>query len=277
MRPGMYIGFLRKRGSLLLVWEIVDSSVDNEALRLDSLVISRSLHWTTMIQLQLSMMDEGIPVDVQRKDEPSLPLRLSLLFLRRRKIQKRCSGSWSIKGGLHGVGSSVVNALSTPVWMFVFIKMERSTTRVPSWTCWPADLEVIGDTDKTGTIVHFTQTQKFYWDNDIWFDKLNKHLFKVAFESRAPSNLYHWQTWRTWAVKRYRTKVGLSFVSTSATKDVIFDTPIYTDDEMDDITVENKRCSTQLVTSNHEFLNNIHTSEDWNTWTRFPYSLNSCY
>ncbi|WP_019790244.1 DNA topoisomerase subunit B, partial [Streptococcus sobrinus] len=173
-------------------------------------------------------------------------------------------GGYKVSGGLHGVGSSVVNALSTSLEVKVhkngkihFQEYKRGMVA--------ADLKVIGDTDKTGTSVHFTPDPEIFTETtEFDFDKLAKRIQELAFlnkglkisitdkrEGKEQNQVYHYEG-------------GIvSYVDyLNENKEVLFERPIYTDGEMDGISVE---VAMQYTGTYHEnvlsFANNIHTHE----------------
>ncbi|WP_050257294.1 DNA gyrase subunit B, partial [Streptococcus pneumoniae] len=173
-------------------------------------------------------------------------------------------GGYKVSGGLHGVGSSVVNALSTQLDVHVHKngKIHYQEYRRGHVV---ADLEVVGDTDRTGTTVHFIPDPKIFTETTTFdFDKLNKRIQELAFLNRGLQISITDKRQGLEQTKHYHYEGGIaSYVEyINENKDVIFDTPIYTDGEMDDITVE---VAMQYTTGYHEnvmsFANNIHTHE----------------
>ncbi|EHI75282.1 DNA gyrase subunit B [Streptococcus criceti] len=258
MRPGMYIGSTSKEGLHHLVWEIVDNSID-EALA------GFASHIEVFIESDdsITVVDDGrgIPVDIQEKTgRPAVETVFTVLHAG----GKFGGGGYKVSGGLHGVGSSVVNALSTSLEVKVhkngkihFQEYKRGLV--------VADLKVIGDTDKTGTSVHFTPDPEIFTETtEFDFDKLAKRIQELAFlnkglkisitdkrEGKEQSQVYHYEG-------------GIvSYVDyLNENKEVLFDQPIYTDGEMDGISVE---VAMQYTGTYHEnvlsFANNIHTHE----------------
>jgi len=142
MRPGMYIGSTSKEGLHHLVWEIVDNSID-EALA------GFASHIQVFIEPDdsITVVDDGrgIPVDIQEKTgRPAVETVFTVLHAG----GKFGGGGYKVSGGLHGVGSSVVNALSTQLDVHVHKngKIHYQEYRRGHVV---ADLEVVGDTDKT--------------------------------------------------------------------------------------------------------------------------------
>lgn len=258
MRPGMYIGSTSKEGLHHLVWEIVDNSID-EALA------GFASHIEVFIEEDdsITVVDDGrgIPVDIQEKTgRPAVETVFTVLHAG----GKFGGGGYKVSGGLHGVGSSVVNALSTSLEVKVhkngkihFQEYKRGLV--------VADLKVIGDTDKTGTTVHFTPDPEIFTETtEFDFDKLAKRIQELAFlnkglkisisdnrEGKEQSQVYHYEG-------------GIvSYVDyLNENKEVLFERPIYTDGEMDGISVE---VAMQYTGTYHEnvlsFANNIHTHE----------------
>ncbi|MDU2884321.1 MAG: DNA topoisomerase (ATP-hydrolyzing) subunit B [Staphylococcus epidermidis] len=258
MRPGMYIGSTSKEGLHHLVWEIVDNSID-EALA------GFASHIQVFIEPDdsITVVDDGrgIPVDIQEKTgRPAVETVFTVLHAG----GKFGGGGYKVSGGLHGVGSSVVNALSTQLDVHVHKngKIHYQEYRRGHVV---ADLEVVGDTDKTGTTVHFTPDPEIFTETTTFdFDKLNKRIQELAFLNRGLQISITDKREGLEQTKHYHYEGGIaSYVEyINENKDVIFDTPIYTDGEMDDITVE---VAMQYTTGYHEnvmsFANNIHTHE----------------
>ncbi len=258
MRPGMYIGSTSKEGLHHLVWEIVDNSID-EALA------GFASHIQVFIEPDnsITVVDDGrgIPVDIQEKTgRPAVETVFTVLHAG----GKFGGGGYKVSGGLHGVGSSVVNALSTQLDVHVHKngKIHYQEYRRGHVV---ADLEVVGDTDRTGTTVHFTPDPEIFTETTTFdFDKLNKRIQELAFLNRGLQISITDKREGLEQTKHYHYEGGIaSYVEyINENKDVIFDTPIYTDGEMDDITVE---VAMQYTTGYHEnvmsFANNIHTHE----------------
>ena len=258
LRPGMYIGSTAKEGLHHLVWEIVDNSID-EALA------GFAKHIQVYIEKDnsITVVDDGrgIPVDIQEKTgRPAVETVFTVLHAG----GKFGGGGYKVSGGLHGVGSSVVNALSTQLDVHVhkngqiyFQEYRRGEV--------VADLEVVGTTDRTGTTVHFTPDPEIFTETtEFDFAKLDKRIQELAFLNRGLQLSIVDKREGLEQTKDYHYEGGIaSYVEyLNENKDPIFGTPIYTDGEMDEITVE---VAMQYTTSYHEnvvsFANNIHTHE----------------
>lgn len=258
LRPGMYIGSTAKEGLHHLVWEIVDNSIDDA-------LAGFAKHIQVYIEKDnsITVVDDGrgIPVDIQEKTgRPAVETVFTVLHAG----GKFGGGGYKVSGGLHGVGSSVVNALSTQLDVHVhkngqvyFQEYRRGEV--------VADLEVVGTTDRTGTTVHFTPDPEIFTETtEFDFAKLDKRIQELAFLNRGLQLSIVDKREGLEQTKDYHYEGGIaSYVEyLNENKDPIFETPIYTDGEMDEITVE---VAMQYTTSYHEnvvsFANNIHTHE----------------
>ncbi|MFM0790766.1 DNA topoisomerase (ATP-hydrolyzing) subunit B [Streptococcus suis] len=258
MRPGMYIGSTSKEGLHHLVWEIVDNSID-EALA----GFADKIEVYIEPDNSITVIDNGrgIPVDIQEKTgRPAVETVFTVLHAG----GKFGGGGYKVSGGLHGVGSSVVNALSTQLDVHVYKNGQVYFQEYKRGEV-VADLEVVGETDRSGTTVHFTPDSEIFTETtEFDFAKLNKRIQELAFLNRGLNLSITDKREGVEQTKEYHYEGGIaSYVEyLNENKDVIFEAPIYTEGEMDDITVE---VAMQYTTSYHEnvvsFANNIHTHE----------------
>lgn len=258
MRPGMYIGSTAKEGLHHLVWEIVDNSID-EALA------GFATHIQVFIEADnsITVVDNGrgIPVDIQAKTgRPAVETVFTVLHAG----GKFGGGGYKVSGGLHGVGSSVVNALSTQLDVRVYKNGQIHYQEFKRGAV-VADLEVIGTTDVTGTTVHFTPDSEIFTETtEFDYKVLAKRIQELAFLNRGLKISITDKRSGMEQEEHFHYEGGIgSYVEfLNDKKDVIFETPIYTDGELEGIAVE---VAMQYTTSYHEvvmsFANNIHTHE----------------
>lgn len=258
MRPGMYIGSTAKEGLHHLVWEIVDNSID-EALA------GFASHIKVFIEADnsITVVDDGrgIPVDIQAKTgRPAVETVFTVLHAG----GKFGGGGYKVSGGLHGVGSSVVNALSTQLDVRVYKNSQIHYQEFKRGAV-VADLEVIGTTDVTGTTVHFTPDPEIFTETTQFdYNVLAKRIQELAFLNRGLKISITDKRSGMEQEEHFHYEGGIgSYVEfLNDKKDVIFETPIYTDGELEGIAVE---VAMQYTTSYQEtvmsFANNIHTHE----------------
>ncbi|QDB77969.1 DNA topoisomerase (ATP-hydrolyzing) subunit B [Georgenia wutianyii] len=177
-RPGMYIGSTGERGLHHLVYEVVDNSVD-EALAGHATTIDI----TILEDGGVRVIDDGrgIPVDiVESEGKPAVEVVLTVLHAG----GKFGGGGYAVSGGLHGVGVSVVNALSTRLIVEVHrdgaIWRQSYQDGVPT-----APLAEVGTTDKTGTTVTFWPNADIFETTDFDFETLRARFQQMAFLNKG--------------------------------------------------------------------------------------------
>ncbi len=177
-RPGMYIGSTGERGLHHLVYEIVDNAVD-EALA----GFCTEIQVTLMADGSLQVVDNGrgIPVDIHPiEKKPALEVVLTVLHAG----GKFGDGGYSVSGGLHGVGSSVVNALSTNLSAKVkrdgFIWTQEYKLGVPT-----APVKKGEATTETGTTIQFWPSEDIFETTDFSFEVLSTRFREMAFLNRG--------------------------------------------------------------------------------------------
>jgi DNA gyrase subunit B len=173
-RPGMYIGSTSSSGLHHLVYEIVDNSID-EALAGFCTHIEVSIEEGDVIRV--SDNGRGIPVDTQEQTGKSA---LEVVFTVLHAGGKFGGGGYKVSGGLHGVGASVVNALSE--WLEVQVhkdgrihemKFSRGDITQP--------IRVVGETERTGTVVRFKPDPEMFDDTEYDYDILHTRMREQAF------------------------------------------------------------------------------------------------
>ena len=177
-RPGMYIGNTNERGLHQLVYEAVDNSVD-EALA----GYAKNVTVTLYRDGSCSVEDDGrgIPVDIHAEEGlPAAEVVMTVLHAG----GKFGKGGYKVSGGLHGVGISVVNALSE--WMLTRVyrdghiyelRFERGVTS--------QKMKKVGKTDRTGTYQQFKPDMEIFETGDFHWDVLQKRLRELAFLNRG--------------------------------------------------------------------------------------------
>ena len=257
-RPGMYIGTTGLDGVHHLVWEIVDNSID-EAMA----GFSDKIHIEIEENNHVRVTDNGrgIPVDIQHKTgRPASETVFTVLHAG----GKFGGGSYKVSGGLHGVGAAVVNALSTFLEYRIYrdgnIYYQRFEQGIPV-----TDLEIIGETDKTGSEVYFRPDKEIFKESiEFDFERLRERTQELAYLNR--DLLLNIEDTREEEIKaaEYRYSGGIKSYTEylNENKDALYDEPIFISDEQDDIIVE---VALQHTTGYHlnllSFANNIRTHE----------------
>ncbi|WP_371830676.1 DNA topoisomerase (ATP-hydrolyzing) subunit B [Dolosigranulum savutiense] len=258
VRPGMYIGSTGEDGLHHLVWEIVDNSID-EAMAGYADTINVYIEEDNIIRITDN--GRGIPVDLQEKTgRPAVETVFTVLHAG----GKFGGGGYKVSGGLHGVGSSVVNALSEFLEVRVYREDKIHYQRYERGLVMD-DLQVIGKTTETGTEVLFKADSQIFRETTVYdFDRLATRVRELAFlnkglniaiEDRRGEETkrmdYHYEG----GIKRY-----VEYLNEN--RDVLYDEPIFLEGEAEDVIVE---VSLQHTDSFHtnimSFANNIHTYE----------------
>ncbi|WP_086445379.1 DNA topoisomerase (ATP-hydrolyzing) subunit B [Candidatus Enterococcus lemimoniae] len=269
-RPGMYIGSTSSEGLHHLVWEIVDNSID-EALA----GFASSIQVVIEEDNSITVVDDGrgIPVGIQAKTgRPAVETVFTVLHAG----GKFGGGGYKVSGGLHGVGSSVVNALSTTLDVKVY-KEGKIYYQEFHQGAVKDDLKVIGDTDRHGTTVHFVPDPEIFTETTIFnFDKLATRVRELAFLNKGLKISIEDKREEKPVLKEYHYEGGIkSYVEhLNANKDVLFPEPVFIEGEQQDIIVE---VSMQYTDGYHtnllSFANNIHTYEGGTHESGFKTSL----
>ncbi len=271
-RPGMYIGSTTSRGLHHLVYEIVDNSID-EALA----GYCKEIVVTIKEDNSITVRDDGrgIPVGIQA--QTGLPA-VEVVFTVLHAGGKFGGGGYKVSGGLHGVGASVVNALSEYLEVEIsdgenvyYQKYERGNKI--------QDLTVIGKTDKTGTFVHFKPDSEIFeelvYDYSILHKRLREQAFlnagiKIVLKDERPDekgefkeNVLHYEG----GIKEFVTYLNRN--KTPIHNDVIYVNTIRENSEAE-IAMQYNDGYTEDIQS---FANNIHTAEGGTHETGFKSAL----
>ena len=273
-RPGMYIGSTSSRGLHHLVYEIVDNAVD-EALAGYCDTIDVQINADNSI----TVIDDGrgIPVDIQKK--AGLPA-VEVVFTILHAGGKFGGGGYKVSGGLHGVGASVVNALSE--WLEVEVyhggkiykqRYERGKTMYP--------LKIVGDcpADKHGTKVSFLPDKEIFEETVYDYDTLKIRLRETAFLTKnlkiilrddredKKEKVFHYEG----GIKEFVSYLNRSNVP-------LYGTVIYCEGKKDNVLVEVAMQHNDSYTENiYSFVNNINTPEGGTHLTGFRNALTKTF
>ena len=271
-RPGMYIGSVSIRGLHHLIYEIVDNSVD-EALAGYCTEINVTLNKDNSVTVKDN--GRGIPVGIHHKmGIPTVEVVFTILHAG----GKFGGGGYKMSGGLHGVGASVVNALSD--WLVVEVRngegiykqrYERGKT--------VTKLERVGDTKEKGTTVTFLPDASIFETLDYELDTLALRLREMAFLNKGLKLSIEDLRVEEPIKQEFHYEGGLtSFVEyLNKNKEIINPKPIYIEGG-DEVPVEVAIQYTTAYTENtYSFVNNINTPEGGTHLEGFKRSLTKCF
>jgi DNA gyrase subunit B len=257
-RPGMYIGSTSSRGLHHLVWEVVDNSID-EALagRCDAIRVLINPDNSVTVNDN----GRGIPVGIHPKmGKPAIEVVMTVLHAG----GKFGGEGYQFSGGLHGVGVSVVNALSE--WLEIEVKREgkihfqRYMRGVPQ-----EELKVVGVTKETGTKVTFKPDPDIFTETMIYdYDLLQNRLRELAFLTRGVKITLEDHRQEEIRSNIYEYEGGIqSFVEhLNRNREVLHEPPIYLRGEKESVHVEMAIQYNDAFTSNiYSYANSIHTHE----------------
>ena len=254
-RPGMYIGSTDERGLHHLVYEIVDNSID-EALA----GYCKNIVVTIGTDYDIEVQDDGrgFPTDIHPKmGKPAVEVCLTVLHAG----GKFGGGGYKVSGGLHGVGASVVNALSEKLRVTVYQKghifQQEYVRGKPT-----GELTIIGDTERTGTTIWFKPDPEIFETLVFDFETLKQRLREMAFLNKGIRITLRDE--RDGREQVYHYEGGIrSFVEyLNKNKQVMFPTPIYIEGEENGTQVEVALQWNDSYNENvYTFANNIHTPE----------------
>lgn len=274
LRPGMYIGSTSARGLHHLVWEIVDNGID-EALAGFANRIDVTIEPDNIIAVRDN--GRGMPVGIHEKTGISAVETIMTVLHAGGKFG---GGAYKVSGGLHGVGASVVNALSEWLEVTVFQDGKIYFIRFENGGHAVEPLKVIGETTETGTLVRFKADSQIFKDTTIYdYETLNSRLRQLAFlnkdirltltDKRTPdgqSNDYKYEG----GIIEY-----VQFLNKN--KSTISDKVIYVEGLQDGILAEVAlQYNDGYQSSIYSFCNNIHTHEGGYHEDGFRMALTRC-
>lgn len=256
-RPGMYIGSTSSRGLHHLVYEIVDNSID-EALAGFCDHIDVVIHQDNSV----TVIDNGrgIPVDIHPKmGKPAVEVALTVLHAG----GKFSSGAYKVSGGLHGVGLSVVNALSK--WLVVEVRKNGNVYQQEyAQGKTQTELKIIGKNKgkNTGTTISFSPDPEIFEDTVYQFDVLAQRLRELSFLNKNVTITLKDERTNTEEVYYHNGGI-IDFVRyLNKNKDCLHPKPIYFEAEKEGTQVEVAMQYNDSYTENlFSYANNIHTHE----------------
>lgn len=253
-RPSMYIGNVDVEGLHHLVYEVVDNSID-EAMAGYCDTILVTIHNDNSVSVEDN--GRGIPVGIHEKEGvPAAEVVLSKLHAG----GKFDNDSYKVSGGLHGVGVSVVNALSALLELQVFVdgKIYYQTYERGHKT---SELKIIGDTDRQGTKIHFRPDTTIMNSDNFSFDILSRRLRELAFLNQGVKILL--EDKRTDKKDAFHYEGGLaSFVKYLNRHSNALHDPIFIKGERSEVQIEVAiQYNDSFKEKMFSFANNINTAE----------------
>ena len=257
-RPGMYIGSTSSRGLHHLVYEIVDNAVD-EALAGFCSEIDVTIEPGNIICVRDN--GRGIPTGIQHQKGISA---VEVVFTILHAGGKFGGGGYKVSGGLHGVGASVVNALSVWLEVKVFSEGKIHFQRYENGGHPATPLHVIGETTERGTEIRFLPDATIFDTIEFDYEVLKQRLRETAFltkglrislhdrrEGREQSKTFHYEG----GIKEFVTYINKN-------RTALYDKVFYAEGEKDDVMVEVAFQHNDDYTENiHTFVNNINTTD----------------
>ncbi|MBS6374247.1 MAG: DNA topoisomerase (ATP-hydrolyzing) subunit B [Erysipelotrichaceae bacterium] len=258
-RPGMYIGSTSERGLHHLVWEIVDNGID-EALAGYATDITVVLEKDNIVRVEDN--GRGMPVGIHEKTGISA---VETIFTILHAGGKFGGGAYKVSGGLHGVGASVVNALSKWLEVFVhqdgkiyYLKFENGGHAVEP-------LKVVGETDKHGSIVRFAADPEIFQETTEYnYDVLNSRIRQLAFLNRDIKLVFRDERGEEVREVVYKYEGGIKeYVEyLNKNKDVLHEDVVYVEGIEDGILTEIAlQYNDGYIPNIYSFCNNINTQE----------------
>ena len=258
-RPGMYIGTTSLRGLHHLVWEIVDNSID-EALAGFATDIKISLLDDDIVEVTDN--GRGMPTGIHEKTGKST---VETIFTVLHAGGKFGGGGYKVSGGLHGVGASVVNALSEWLEVHVYREGKEYFQRFERGGVPASDLKEVGTSDKQGTMVSFKADPIIFKEGTKYdYDTLRQRVRELAFLNKGLTLILEDKREGASRTHKYFYEGGImEYVAyINKNKTPIHEQIIYVEDMIDDINVEvGMQYNDGYQSSIYSFCNNINTHE----------------
>lgn len=254
-RPGMYIGSTGPRGLHHLVYEIVDNAID-EALAGYCNNIEVTIHPDNSV----TVVDDGrgIPVGMHPKmNKPAVEVAYTVLHAG----GKFGGGGYKVSGGLHGVGASVVNALSE--WLEIEVRVDGKVHKMSfsrGKTVTP--LEAVGNAKTTGTKVTWMADAQIFETIEYEFETLSQRLRELAFLNKGLRITFTDERSEKSEVYQYNGGINEFVVYLNRNKEVLHESPVYIEGTRDDVVIEMALQYNDTYNENiFSFANNIDTVE----------------
>ncbi len=260
-RPSMYIGDTGAKGLHHLIWEVVDNSID-EALAGHCDLIKVRINENNSITVEDN--GRGIPTGMHTKEKKSALEVVMTVLHAGGKFDK---DTYKVSGGLHGVGVSCVNALSTDLMVTVYregqIFQQEYKIGKPQYP-----VKVVGETDRTGTMVTFLPDDSIFTVTEYKYETVAGRLRELAFLNRG----IRIQLTDTRELNEDGTPIGEEFYSEGglsefvkyldATREKLIEEPIYMEGDKNGVPVQVAITYNTSYTENvHSYVNNINTIE----------------
>lgn len=260
-RPAMYIGDISVKGLHHLVYEVIDNSIDEALAGYCSEIIVTINEGDT---ITVEDNGRGIPTDFHEKEQKSALEVVMTVLHAGGKFNKE---SYKVSGGLHGIGVSCVNGLSSHLKAEIHregkIFVQEYSEGKPL-----SDIKVIGETNKTGTIVTFTPDQTIFITKEYNFEILATRLRELAFLNKKlklsitdkrvkkeNGEYRHESFYSTEGLKEF-----VEFID--QTREKLIDETIYIETKKNDVPVEiAMQYNTSFTENIHSYVNNINTIE----------------
>lgn len=234
-RPGMYIGSTDSRGLHHLIWEIVDNSID-EALAGFASEITINILQDNVIEVIDN--GRGIPVDIHPKTGLSAAETIFTVLHAGGKFE---AGAYKVSGGLHGVGASVVNALSKYLEVEIYKNNLQYYAKFVEGGKIEFPLKEVSTSDKSGTLVRFLADEQIFSEGiDYNFETINKRVRQMAFLNKGIRiNLNDYRFEQNRQISYYYEGGIIEYVKyINRNKTSLFNEVIYCEDQQNDAKVE---------------------------------------
>ena len=258
-RPGMYIGSTSQRGLHHLVWEIVDNSID-EALAGYASEIHIRVDKNHIVSIEDN--GRGMPVGINTKTGISA---VETIFTVLHAGGKFGGGAYKVSGGLHGVGASVVNALSEWLTVSVFNEGKEYFVKFSNGGNIEEPLKVVGDCDanKHGSLVTFKADAEIFQETTEYdYETLKQRIRQLAFLNKGIKLVFEFEPEDKKVEYLYSGGIKEYVQYLNKSKDPIHDEVVYCEGEEDGIVCEiSMQYNSGYVSNIYSFCNNINTGE----------------